>query len=498
MPSNKRPTVAAAATPSPPPKAIAKYINRDGSKVIAVPKMAPSDTAQSSPTSPQAAPTTQPSTAGVNPAPNVNRKKQKKREKAAAKKAALAQEIAAKSSPATPDTVSAAAPDPPCHTNGDIYGQDENSYAAQSQSTRPRVNGTSQASPYPDAEPPAPRSKKNKKKKRGNAGANDQASSDYSYGQTRPDVPARTNNGRIWDNSTTEERDRIKQFWLGLHENERRSLVQIEKAAVLKKMKEQQKQSCSCTVCGRKRTAIEEELEGLYDAYYRELELYATQPAGRFGPMSGLPHPNSTSGMHRPSRRSGAATEVDGEDPEEDDDLGVYSDEADDGHSYSDEDPDDDDNSDRYSFATNFLNFGNNLTVQGKHSSSCSHSCPWCDNRLILLGGILTVADDLLQNDGRKFIEMMEQLAERRMQREMHGHYHSDHHHYHHHHHHPHSQGHMGSGVFHQPLEEGDDYEDEEDPNDDYEGEVDDDIAYSQDDDYGDDESEVRPDGAGR
>lgn len=30
----------------------------------------------------------------------------------------------------------------------------------------------------------------------------------------------------------------------------------------------------------------------------------------------------------------------------------------------------------------------------------------------------MTVADDLLKNDGRKFIEMMEQLAERRMQRE--------------------------------------------------------------------------------
>ena len=34
------------------------------------------------------------------------------------------------------------------------------------------------------------------------------------------------------------------------------------------------------------------------------------------------------------------------------------------------------------------------------------------------VGGILTVADDLLKNDGKKFIEMMEQLAERRMARE--------------------------------------------------------------------------------
>lgn len=33
-------------------------------------------------------------------------------------------------------------------------------------------------------------------------------------------------------------------------------------------------------------------------------------------------------------------------------------------------------------------------------------------------GNIITVADDLLKNDGGKFLEMMEQLAERRMQRE--------------------------------------------------------------------------------
>ncbi|KAF0513788.1 stress response protein nst1 [Gigaspora margarita] len=57
-------------------------------------------------------------------------------------------------------------------------------------------------------------------------------------------------------------------------EEERRSLV---KEDVIKKMKEQQKHSCSCSVCGRKRTAIEEELETLYDAYYEELELYANQ-----------------------------------------------------------------------------------------------------------------------------------------------------------------------------------------------------------------------------
>lgn len=39
-------------------------------------------------------------------------------------------------------------------------------------------------------------------------------------------------------------------------------------------------------------------------------------------------------------------------------------------------------------------------------------------NSLTVSDGILTVADDLLKNDGKHFIDMMEQLAERRMQRE--------------------------------------------------------------------------------
>lgn len=50
-----------------------------------------------------------------------------------------------------------------------------------------------------------------------------------------------------------------------------------------------------------------------------------------------------------------------------------------------------------------------------KLRGSCA---PLLTCHLTLAGNILTVADDLLKNDGQKFLEMMEQLAERRMQRE--------------------------------------------------------------------------------
>ena len=140
-------------------------------------------------------------------------------------------------------------------------------------------------------------------------------------------------NSKIWSTSTTEERERIKEFWLGLGEEERRNLVKIEKEAVLKKMKEQQKHSCSCAVCGRKRyvvlcapppenfsspappllsstsitgphsqlsldsvppqqrNAIEEELEVLYDAYYEELEQYANYQQRYISSGGTLPPP---------------------------------------------------------------------------------------------------------------------------------------------------------------------------------------------------------------
>ena len=80
------------------------------------------------------------------------------------------------------------------------------------------------------------------------------ASSPHKNRQNAPASTQPAKNNKIWSTSSTEERERIKEFWLGLGEEERRNLVKVEKEAVLKKMKEQQKHSCSCAVCGRKRS----------------------------------------------------------------------------------------------------------------------------------------------------------------------------------------------------------------------------------------------------
>lgn len=73
--------------------------------------------------------------------------------------------------------------------------------------------------------------------------------------KTRPPA-APPKSSKLWSTNSSEERERIKEFWLGLGEEERRALVKVEKEAVLKKMKEQQKHSCSCAVCGRKRCVV--------------------------------------------------------------------------------------------------------------------------------------------------------------------------------------------------------------------------------------------------
>jgi len=226
---------------------------------------------------------------------------------------------------------------------------------------------------------------------------------------------------RIWNTSTAEERERIKEFWQSLHEEERRSLVKVEKEAVLKKMKEQQKHSCSCTVCGRKRTAIEEELEVLYDAYYEELEVYAS-PLHSSRANRKLSYlnthlmarpPNPHAQMHSGQSSRGRIQEL-GDDDEAGDEE-EYSDEEDE-EDLSDDELEDQTMHPAPSGGSEFFNFEKSLTVQGPPSARINSHWTQCTDALI--GGILTVADDLLKNDGKKFIEMMEQLAERRMQRE--------------------------------------------------------------------------------
>ncbi|KAG0092940.1 hypothetical protein BGZ93_008103 [Podila epicladia] len=165
-----------------------------------------------------------------------------------------------------------------------------------------------------------------------------------------------TNGDRIWNTSDAEERQRIRAFWFQLPERDRRTLVRLEKEAVMEKMKEQQRHACPCAVCGRKRSAIEEELEQLYDAYYDELEEYAHQIKDR-----------------RPTTHDSHESNSGSADDEDDtcDDI---------------DDP-------------------------GPGTVTRAQLLPYdAPNIAQATEGILNVAEDLLGNNGEKFLEMMDRL----------------------------------------------------------------------------------------
>lgn len=68
-----------------------------------------------------------------------------------------------------------------------------------------------------------------------------------------------------------------------------------------------------------------------------------------------------------------------------------------------------------------FFGFGKSLTVKGQPFLSTvllQLSASLTKSSSLITEGILTVADELLQNNGQKFLEMMEQLADKRIQRE--------------------------------------------------------------------------------
>ncbi|OQO10646.1 hypothetical protein B0A48_03944 [Cryoendolithus antarcticus] len=370
--------------------------------------------------------------APTNGAPVVNRKKQKRRAKQAAKAAVTP----ADSRPAQGRSAELAYDEDPLRYDDedeedyDDYSDADANGSYEDHFTHPRVANPAYNMPAPSMNGKTAASRKGKRPR---VSPHHSAYNADMLGTAMPPMPMNhsqqpgtsaatlrsmhrsvANHPNIWNTSTQQERQNIKNFWLSLSEDERKSLLKIEKEAVLRKMKQQQKHSCSCTVCGRKRTAIEEELEVLYEGYYEELEQYAhhdnpplpvtddmlPEPLQHRRP----PHPLAAPPPNSQHRSSQMLEHLDEEEEEYSDEE--YSEEGE----YSDEDIDP-----PRGPVPDFFNFGQNLTVKGILT-------PWLEKLQMGLKGkadnLLTVADDLLKNDGRKFIEMMEQLAERRMQRE--------------------------------------------------------------------------------
>ncbi|KAK8901565.1 hypothetical protein QC760_010002 [Botrytis cinerea] len=310
------------------PRNIATPLTKNAGKIVTTPKK--SSTSDSSETSPTMAQTTTKSNGQLptpptnNGAPTVNRKKQKRRAKQAARAAAeQAQGSQMSGGPTSGDVkrqmqelearFRETGLDEQYDDDEQFDPADENAYYSDEEGDAYSGSyGHDGSSTNGYAIPTTNSSKKQKKKKKSKSSQSDHSNhanhgpNGSSHNHVSLPLPLQSppsmqrgpgiSKEKIWNTSSQEERERIKEFWLSLGEDERKSLVKVEKDAVLKKMKEQQKHSCSCTVCGRKRTAIEEELEVLYDAYYEELEQYANHQGGD-GPPPMMPPPRRFGAM---------------------------------------------------------------------------------------------------------------------------------------------------------------------------------------------------------
>ncbi|CAD1809676.1 Salt tolerance down-regulator family protein [Candida parapsilosis] len=99
----------------------------------------------------------------------------------------------------------------------------------------------------------------------------------------------------LWDSSSVEEQEKLKEFWESLAEPQKLELVKIDKESIMKMFKNETRQhlqqlsqqqngstsngggnsssqnNCTCKYCGRRNHLIEEELESIYDNHFDDI-----------------------------------------------------------------------------------------------------------------------------------------------------------------------------------------------------------------------------------
>lgn len=66
-------------------------------------------------------------------------------------------------------------------------------------------------------------------------------------------------------------KDNIKKFWDGLTFEEKKEVIMFDKETFIKSFKNETKNSCTCSVCGKKREYVEKEVEHLYKVFEDEM-----------------------------------------------------------------------------------------------------------------------------------------------------------------------------------------------------------------------------------
>lgn len=180
--------------------------------------------------------------------------------------------------------------------------------------------------------------------------------------------------------------EQLKEYWASLSADEKKELLNLERDSVFKVMKEQQKITCNCSVCGRKRQIIEQELKKLYDNYFDGIdtqELIAAELFNINNQQSYKKHQHQQQQQQSRSRK-GSGTNLQQPHPSQQ-------------QQQQQSQP---------------------QQSQQVQQPQQQQQHPTQSSDVQRRNGIMSVAEDLLQNDGKKFLEMMEKLAESRIQRQ--------------------------------------------------------------------------------
>lgn len=231
----------------------------------------------------------------------------------------------------------------------------------------------------------------------------------------------------IWNTSSEEERTRIMEFWANLSDDRRKELVKLDKDVLLEKVRRQKGHDCACSVCGRKREAAEQELDALYEAYFHELELYSArllndssalmfQPLDSESEIRNISDESSSRGTQDSHSALTPDTTVtsrlSGKNNEDDWDLQWSRP----GSRNSERSLDSKDKQDSSHEAyTRSIGPVNVTTSPAKSSENVD---PSIESESGFAGGILSVADDIIRNDGRRFMDVMDHLDNSRLLQE--------------------------------------------------------------------------------
>ncbi|KAM0684086.1 Stress response protein nst1 [Mitosporidium daphniae] len=205
----------------------------------------------------------------------------------------------------------------------------------------------------------------------------------------------------FWTFLSPVEQNCVKNYWLDLKPHERSWLVSAEKAHVLTLFSRHKRLSCGCTFCHRRRAIVEEEIIALYDAYALELESFSTSVALSRGP-------------NRESQPTLSELFMTYEDVLDDEYLVCEQESEENGDVYPLDDEDD-----QFIEELDVEDESDTFITEARSASSYrnSHFFPTDgpSREIAFRSALMSIAGDLLQNDGRRFVGLFEKLAERRI-----------------------------------------------------------------------------------